>query len=277
MNLKRKIELLKKVLTGANEITKESSEAPEFRSWKSLTERTLIKIFGKNSHEVREFNDLDFFYDAMIYYSDEDYSRDDLIEFRKDLQIAKNLINSYIEEFEEELIEDIGDELEESNTEIIEKNFISHSSMDKYIVEELIEIIEVLGIDSDKIFCSSFPGYGIPLGENFLDKIKQELSENSLILFVLSKKFYNSPVSLCEMGATWALSKQHIPIIVPPFNYKEMKGVIPLTQGFIINSSDELNLFKEKIETFFDVKNISFNVWERKRDRIINRINKNIT
>ena len=61
-------------------------------------------------------------------------------------------------------------------------------------MEELIDLIETIGLKSTQIFCSSFEGYGIDLGENFLDRIKSELNEENLVLFILSENFYSSPV-----------------------------------------------------------------------------------
>lgn len=74
------------------------------------------------------------------------------------------------------------------------------------------------------------------------------------------------------MGATWIKTNEHIPILVPPFDYKDIKGVIPLTQGFKITEPLKLNLFKEKIEKTFKLKPIDFSSWERKRDRILKRL-----
>ena len=123
-----------------------------------------------------------------------------------------------------------------------------------------------------QIFCSSFEGYGVDLGENFLERLKKELDSSVLVIFILSENFYSSPVSLCEMGATWIKTNQHIPILIPPFDFKNIQGVIPLTQGFNINETIKFNLFKESIERYFKLRPIDFSVWERKRDKIINRI-----
>jgi len=57
-------------------------------------------------------------------------------------------------------------------------------------------------------------------------------------------------------------------------DYKDIKGVIPLTQGFKINEPLKLNLFKHKIEELFGLEPIDFSTWERKRDRILGRIEK---
>ncbi|WP_374252881.1 toll/interleukin-1 receptor domain-containing protein [Acinetobacter brisouii] len=156
----------------------------------------------------------------------------------------------------------------------LKKVFISHATKDRKIVEELIDLLETIGINSTQIFCSSFEGYGIPLGEDFLATIKQELSAEVLVLFVITNNFYASKVCLCEMGAAWALSKGHIPIVVPPLSYSDIQGVIPLTQGMLINDFPKLNSLKEKLENDFGFEQkIGLNTWERKRDRFVNNIN----
>ena len=103
------------------------------------------------------------------------------------------------------------------------------------------------------------------------------MSSQTLVIFVLSKNFYDSPVCLCEMGATWVLAKEHIPILIPPFGYQDVQGVIPLTQGLKINEHLKLNLLKEKVEKIFNIQTkISAIDWERKRNKIVSRIEKNI-
>jgi hypothetical protein len=161
----------------------------------------------------------------------------------------------------------------ENKSNDISKIFISHASEDAKIVEEVIELLEGIGINSEQIFCTSFEDYGIRIGDDFLDSIKAELVSNSLVIFILSRSFYKSPVCLCEMGATWVLAKEHIPMLVPPFDYPDLKGVIPLTQGMKINEPLKLNSLKTKIEELFAIeKPITLSVWERKRDRILSRI-----
>lgn len=153
------------------------------------------------------------------------------------------------------------------------KIFISHSTEDKLIVEPLIDLLEGLGLNSDSIFCSSFEGYKIPYGEDFLSYIKRELSEDTVVLFILSENFYNSPTCMCEMGATWIKSTKHFPILVPPLSYADMKGVISSqTQSLVINKSNELDgfitqLFKELDLTF------KLEIWNRKKEKFISNIN----
>lgn len=274
--INEKIKLLNKLLDKSSTVIIESSNDPDFKSWKNLVERTFIKVFGKNSTEFKHFIQLQFYFPAMIWTESSDYSDDNGRVFRQDFNMLKNSIKQYIEEFEEQTNDETTVVSDENNT-TIKKVFISHAHSDAKIVEELIELLESIGLESNQIFCTSFEGYGIGLGENFLNPIKDELLSEALVLFLLSDSFYKSPVCLCEMGATWVLAKEHIPIIVPPLDYNDIKGVIPLTQGLKINESLKLNSLKEKIESLFCIQNkTSFSTWERKRDRIVTRIEKAI-
>lgn len=277
MTNKKKIELLKRLIEKSKDIVNKSSSDPNFKVWKNNVERTFMKVFGEGSHEVTEFKKLKFFYNPMMYTLGSDFTHEHARCFNRDFDFTIKQINSYIEELE---LEQEPEEEKNENVKIEEKSinkvFISHSSNDSTIVEEMIELLETVGLRSEQVFCSSFEGYGIDLGENFLERIKSELDSNVLVIFILSENFYSSPVSLCEMGATWIKTSEHIPVLIPPFDYKNIEGVIPLTQGFKINEPLKLNLFKKKIEELFGLEPIDFSTWERKRDRILSRIEKEI-
>lgn len=277
MTTERKIEQLEKLLENEEEIKNLSSSNPSFKTWKNQVQRTFLRIFGEGSHEIKGFNKLDFFYNPSFSYLGADHSSQHPIYFKKDLQLAFGNIKQYILDFKDDLEYEQPSNSESPEKEVsrkVSKVFISHSSKDKNIVEEVIDLLETIGLKPSQIFCSSFEGYGIELGQDFLQRIKEELDNDVLVLFVLSENFYKSPVCLCEMGATWIKTNQHIPILIPPFDFKDVQGVIPLTQGFMINDELKLNSFKQKIEANFSLNvNNDLSSWERKRDRILKRVN----
>ena len=43
------------------------------------------------------------------------------------------------------------------------KIFISHASKDKNYVSSIVKLLEFIGLRQEKLFCTSVPGYGIPL------------------------------------------------------------------------------------------------------------------
>lgn len=264
--------LLRKVLNAAKKLVVEDYEDPHFEAWKTSAEITIEQIFGSDSRELREFRKLKFYHVSSAWGSKEDYMNDNLSAFKNDMIKANELIRLYISSMK--VVNQ--DPKMEYEMEKINKVFVSHSSKDIDIVEDILEVLELIGLKNDQIFCSSFPGYGISLGENFLDRLKKELDEKVFVIFVLSKNFYSSPVCLCEMGATWVKTNEHVPILIPPLRYEEVTGVIPLTQGFKINESLKLNLLKDKIEKMFSLSPIDPTIWERRRDRILTNITKKL-
>lgn len=277
MTTERKIQQLEKLLENEEELKKLSRSNSIFKKWKNQVQRTFIRIFDEGSHELKGFNRLNFYYDPNYSSIGDDHSSQHPIYFKEDLELALANINQYISDFKDDLENEQPVKSESPQLEgvrKISKVFISHSSNDKNIVEEVIDLLETIGLKPSQIFCSSFEGYGIELGQDFLQRIREELDNDVLVLFILSENFYRSPVCLCEMGATWIKTNQHIPILIPPFDFKDVQGVIPLTQGFKINDELKLNSFKQKIEVDFSLdSNNDSSSWERKRNRILKRIN----
>ena len=281
MNHLEKIALLEKLINEAKCLNAQKSDEPVFQVWKNDVCQALKKIYGENSFEFNQFVQIQFYPSPMSSYIGE--ATDDIKIFKEGMDKAIGYLRIYISRINEE--DDLMGDTTDLSTQIshhsdtpIKKIFISHASKDKDIVEELIELLELIGVKSDQIFCSSFEGYGIPLGDNLLETIKTQLTNDSLVLFVLTEHFYQSAVCMCEMGAAWVLSKRHIPIVVPPLGYADIRGVIPNTQGLEINDAQKWNSLKQQIETQFQISGQENSAgWERKRDRILGRINKHIT
>lgn len=268
MTNKQKVASLNKLLDMAKTLTIFSFSDPDFKNWKFLCVRTLKSLYGENSSEASQIENLKFFYNPGVWITGKDYSSEHYRCFKRDFEQAIKLIQILKNEYEETANENN----EESVS--INKIFISHSSKDIKLVEEFVDLLETIGLDSNQIFCTSLSSYGIPLGENFIEKLKAELSaSNTMVIFMLSENFYKSPVCMCEMGATWIQSKEHIPVLIPPFSFEEIDGTLKLTQGFMINDSMKWNEFKDKIVQTFELEDLSNSVWERKRDRAIGRIN----
>jgi predicted transport protein len=102
------------------------------------------------------------------------------------------------------------------------KIFISHSSKDKEIVNLFCENIlhYSLKIDTTKqLFNTSLDGSKPVSGEDFRNRIKDELTEASHVLQFISTNYKSSEVCLNEMGAAWVLNSKVIPLIVDQGGY----------------------------------------------------------
>src|SRR5579872_7134866 len=211
MDSAKKISQFKRLLSQAEEIRDSDRDDSAFRIWKNNVERTLIRIFGLKSPEVEQFRDLRCLYQGYFVGNGKDFSSSYRECFDRDLNVLGSSVKGYIEELELEVKALAGT----SSDAAIRRVFISHSSCDAFFVEELVDFLELIGLPGESIFCSSLAGYGIDLGANFLDAIREELRNDTMVLFVLTHNFFASPVCLCEMGAVWVQTKDHIPLIVP--------------------------------------------------------------
>jgi hypothetical protein len=153
------------------------------------------------------------------------------------------------------------------------KIFISHLDEDKEIVGELVEFIRFLGLDETQFFCTSSPGSDVRLGENIINRIKSELDNATLVLFIFSYNFNKSIYCLSEMGAVSALSKEYIPIVIPPFEFSDIKGLIFSTDnGVIINNRSHLIHLEDMILEHFDITLKSRRQHDDKLSRVIANI-----
>lgn len=161
------------------------------------------------------------------------------------------------------------------------KIFISHSSRDMAFVRPLVQLLEQIGLNPENMFCSSIPGYNIPLGNNIYDYLKEQFKNYNLrVIFVLSENYYNSPASLNEMGAAWVLQHKYTSVLVPQFDFVDIKGVVDRMQISIKLDSDKmelksrLNELRNTILEEFEIKtSLSIqNIWEQHRDSFIEKI-----
>lgn len=159
------------------------------------------------------------------------------------------------------------------------KIFISHSTSDKEYVLNLINLLESIGLNEKHIFCSSISGYGIPLNQDIYDYLKFQFETHNLhVIFVLSENYYKSVACMNEMGAAWILQNKYTTILLPGFEFKEIKGSInPRQIGLkldndLIDVKEKLGQLKECLLNEFGLDTVSDIRWELKRDIFINSI-----
>lgn len=99
----------------------------------------------------------------------------------------------------------------------LRKFFISHSSKDRAIVNGFIKEVLKIGCgfkDSD-IFCT-LDSTVIRTGDDFREKIVENMKSCDFILLFISGNYLQSEVCQNEMGAAWALkNKRVLPFILP--------------------------------------------------------------
>lgn len=153
--------------------------------------------------------------------------------------------------------------------------FISHSTRDSEYVSLIVELLRKIGFDEESLFCSSYPGYGIPLGKNIYAFLKECFTDYELfVLFAISKdNYYASPASLNEMGAAWVQGTKSVPILLPGMRPSDLRGVVGSDSLALVLDADDakygLTSLKNELLLFFGRQQINENAWERDRDSFL--------
>ena len=95
------------------------------------------------------------------------------------------------------------------------------------------------------------------------------------MIFFLSEAYYQSVACLNEMGAAWILRSDYLTVLQPGFTFQEIKGAIdPRKIALDLNGDCKASLNKlfEQLKVKFLLKEISYNRWERYRERFMEQL-----
>lgn len=141
--------------------------------------------------------------------------------------------------------------------QVKEKIFISHSSFDSKYGEALLKLLRGLGLSRDQIIFTSNDDYGVPIGMNIFDWLKQQINDGAYMMYLLSNNYYESVACMNEMGAAWIVQNDYAVLAVPGFEFsnpKFLSGAIdPRTIGFSIDNRKRVVEFKNKLTQRFDL------------------------
>lgn len=153
------------------------------------------------------------------------------------------------------------------------KIFISHSSNDKKIAESFVDNILLLGMNltTNDVFCTSSEGMGIKSGEEWRNRIRDEITGADIILLMITPNYKASEICLNEMGAAWITDAVVIPLIIGEITYQSA-GVIAEPKQ--IEKLDEYGLSRlcETIKENFPNLKFNVSVWESKRRKFIKEL-----
>ncbi len=156
--------------------------------------------------------------------------------------------------------------------------FISHSSKDIEFVEALVTLLESIGFDNTNLFCSSIPDYWIGLSKDIFASLRKLFTDHELfVIFVQSPRYYESPVSLNEMGAAWVLQSDYCSILTKDMQKDDMRGVFDDHTIFLKVDAPQvearMNELKNSLTKMFGLPAMSDNTWERKRNIFLKAVN----
>lgn len=123
------------------------------------------------------------------------------------------------------------------------------------------------------------PNMGYPWGENIVDTIKNRLFGKKVhVIFMLSQNYYTSVMCLNEMGAAWILQHTYTSILLPGYEYRNIKGAIDAGKVGIKLDGDPAELrarliqLRNQIQKEFRLPPMDEITWNRKLDYFMNCI-----
>lgn len=150
--------------------------------------------------------------------------------------------------------------------------FVSHATKDKAIADAFVDLLVHCGLHAEDIFCTSLEGMGIPPGQNFLEHIKGQIQKPELVVLMLSQNYFDSAFCLCELGASWAMWHNILPVVIPPATFADVGGVLTGIQAIKIDDPSKLSDAYDVMVSGLKLKRLASARWETKRDDFLKKL-----
>ena len=143
--------------------------------------------------------------------------------------------------------------------------FISHNTADSLLAEALVDLlVNGLGLAAEQIFCSSVEGHTIPTGTEFKEFMRTQLTSGAAVVALISPGYLENIWCVCELGATWVLTKEFYPILVPPLGYSNLPSFLAGTQALLLENESHLDRLSDGLPKLFD-KSCNIAKWNTKK------------
>lgn len=229
----------------------------EINTWQYATKTVLYTCFGSNHEHTRTFEHTIVqnraFFDAKEELEGEvKDGRNALVSIIKAETTAASLMTPVIISPRNETYP------ETTMSNQAPKVFISHSSDDKHVIDSFVDNVLILGLGlgKDNIFFTSNEVYGVKPGDDISRYIKENIEASEVVLLMISSTYRESEVCLNEMGASWALGKPFIPILLPDTDFDKLGWLINLHKAIRINQKEQVVSLCEKMVKLLKIGNI---------------------
>lgn len=184
-----------------------------------------------------------------------------------------NIISSRVNQILKNKKGDIS--LNEDNTPV--KIFISHSSIDKPIVESFITYVLRLGcgLQPQDILCTSIESTGIKTGKDIRTYLRKQLQSCDYVFFMISDDYIKSSICLNEMGGAWVLEKSIKPFLLPKSTFSDMGWLYEISKGAKLDNEEALDeLRDELIGNYQLIEHPKASDWTTQKKLFLSSLNK---
>ena len=162
-----------------------------------------------------------------------------------------------IDDIEKELdVKTISDYRESSSeSKVLKKIFISHSSKDSGIISRFVEQILRLGLGlaPEDIAFTSEETFGVEPGENIAKYIRGNICGAEVVLLMISSNYKASDICLNEMGAAWALGKKCLSVVLPNADFSYIGWLSSLEKAVQLCDKSQLVSLSDKLAELLQI------------------------
>ncbi len=155
------------------------------------------------------------------------------------------------------------------------KLFISHSSIDKKIVETFVDTVLLLGIGikREDIFCTSIEDMAIKNGDDIRQHIQEKIRTADFSFLLISDNYKQSEICLNEMGAVWAYDANVRLYLLPDVSFQSIGWLCDTRKADKISDAIALDTLFDEITSYYNLKK-NIIQWGKQRENFLQNINK---
>lgn len=162
-----------------------------------------------------------------------------------------------IDDIEKELDAKVISDYQKSSSEsiVLKKLFISHSSKDAGIISLFVEQILRLGLGlaPEDIAFTSEETFGVEPGENIAKYIRENINGAEVVLLMISSNYKASDICLNEMGAAWVLGKKCISVVLPDADFSYLGWLSSLEKAVRLCDKPQLDSLSDKLAELLQI------------------------
>ncbi len=128
------------------------------------------------------------------------------------------------------------------------KIFLSYAASDRAYAHKLRDIL------SKRSNVRIFTTETLSAGEDWQDKLKDELSKSDIFLVLLSPDSVGSEWVLHELGAAWAMDKPIIPIVTHPEVFSKIPVSLSQIQFIEVKDIEKPEVINQILERYEEVE-----------------------
>jgi|GEM_PF-2802571 len=152
--------------------------------------------------------------------------------------------------------------------------FISHSSLDVIVVRHLVDlIISAFHIRSERIRCTSVPGFMLKGGANSDEQLREEIFKSRVFIGLVTEQSLSSHYVLFEFGARWGQKMKLIPLVKSEKDYKIMKAPLNSYHAINLSNAAQVHQLISQLEEELGLKSEAPAVYNVKLEALISSIN----